>query len=56
MRCLSEVPDTMSTALIAPASSRSGEVDVLDVDTNEGLRAALGEVATLGWEASPGER
>jgi hypothetical protein len=54
MRCLSEVPDTMSTALIAPASSRSGEADVLDVDTNEGLRAALGEVATHGWEGAAG--
>ncbi len=54
MRCLSEVPDTMSTALIAPASSRSGEVDVLDVDTNEGLRAALREVGTHGWEGAAG--
>lgn len=54
MRCLSEVPDTMSTALIAPASSCCGEADVLDVDTNEGLRAALGEVATHGWESAAG--
>jgi len=54
MRRHSEVSDTMSTALIAPASSLSGGADALDVDTNEGLRAALDLVAAQGWESDPG--
>lgn len=54
MRRLSEVPDTMSTPLIAPASSPTREVDVVDVGTNEGLRIALGLVAAHGWESEPG--
>ncbi len=54
MRRLSEVPDTMSTALIAPASLLPGGADALDVDTNEGLRAALDLVAAQGWESDPG--
>lgn len=54
MRRLSEVPDTTSTALIAPASPLSGGADALDVDTNEGLRAALNLVAAQGWDSGPG--
>ena len=54
MRRLSEVPDAMSTLLIDSASSRSVEADVVDVDTNEGLRVALGRVAVEGWESDPG--
>ncbi len=54
MRRLSEVPDTMSTPLIAPASSPTREADVVDVDTNEGLRIALGLVAAHGWDSEQG--
>lgn len=43
----------MPTSLIAAASSGFSAVDV-DVDTNEGFRAALGLVAVHGWDSGPG--